>query len=45
MFFVYFFPLEFQKILNYFVGKKGPIYALDWNPVKDEFVVVYGSNS
>ena len=24
-------------------GKKGPVYALEWNPVKDEFIVVYGS--
>lgn len=26
------------------LSKKGPIYALNWNPVRDEFVVVYGSN-
>ena len=24
-------------------GKKGPIYSIQWNPVKDEFIVVYGS--
>lgn len=27
------------------LGKKGPIYALEWNPVRDEFVVVYGSKN
>ncbi|CAF0707346.1 unnamed protein product [Brachionus calyciflorus] len=25
------------------LSKKGPIYALDWNPARDEFVVVYGT--
>ncbi|RNA08563.1 eukaryotic translation initiation factor 2A [Brachionus plicatilis] len=25
------------------LSKKGPIYALSWNPVRDEFVVVYGT--
>ena len=25
------------------LGKKGPIYALEWNPCRDEFIVVYGS--
>lgn len=25
------------------LSKKGPIYAIQWNPVKDEFVVVYGT--
>ena len=25
------------------LSKKGPIYAIQWNPVKDEFIVVYGS--
>lgn len=30
-------------VFAYVKGKKGPIYALDWNPVRDEFIVVYGS--
>lgn len=25
------------------LSKKGPIYAQEWNPVKDEFIVVYGT--
>lgn len=25
------------------LSKKGPIYALEWNPCKDEFIVVYGN--
>jgi translation initiation factor 2A len=25
------------------LSKKGPIYALEWNPCRDEFVVVYGT--
>jgi hypothetical protein len=29
-------------ILNNFLAKKGPIYALDWNPNSTQFCVVYG---
>lgn len=25
------------------LSKKGPIYSIQWNPVKDEFIVVYGT--
>jgi uncharacterized protein with WD repeat len=24
------------------LSKKGPIYSLEWNPNRDEFVVIYG---
>ena len=28
----------------FYLGKKGPIYSVEWNPKRDEFIVVYGSN-
>jgi hypothetical protein len=33
----------FSKPKHLFEAKKGPIYSLEWNPVKDEFIVIYGS--
>ena len=24
-------------------GKKGPIYTVEWNPCKDEFIAIYGT--
>ena len=26
------------------LSKKGPIYAIEWNPCRDEFIVVYGTS-
>lgn len=25
------------------LSKKGPIYSIQWNPIKDEFIVIYGT--
>jgi translation initiation factor 2A len=25
------------------LSKKGPIYSLEWNPVREEFIVIYGT--
>jgi translation initiation factor 2A len=30
------------EVLN-LLGKKGAIYTVEWNPTKDEFIVVYGT--